>query len=465
MTRHDFDVLVIGSGPGGEGAAMKAAKSGKKVAVVERFKQVGGGCTHWGTIPSKALRHAIQMIGQFRANPLFAHCFENNTNHRYGLGQLLATAESVVRRQVSMREGFYDRNRVPLIEGDARFVDEHTIAVTARDGAITACSADFFVIATGSRPYHPPDIDFDHPRVLDADKVLALTDTPVSMTIYGAGVIGCEYASMFRAMGIKLNLINTRAKLLEFLDDEIIDALAYHMRDTGIVLRHNEECDRVEPLDDGVLLHLKSGKIIKSDYLLWANGRTANSDSLGLESLKIETDHRGRITVNQRFQTNLPHISAVGDVIGPPSLASASYDQGRFAAAQLCGTAADTHLAEEMPSGIYTSPEISCIGANERELTEAKVPYEIGHAFFKSLARPDHEHRRGHVEDSVPPGNAGDSGHSLLRPRRRRDHPHRPGHHAPAPTQQHADVFREHHIQLPHDGRGLPGRGAERPEP
>ncbi len=383
MQEHQVDVVVIGSGPGGEGAAMKAVKSGLSVAVVERYVAVGGGCTHWGTIPSKALRHAIRTVGDMRSNPLFQHCRPSMPD----LPELLRTAERVIRKQVDLRSGFYERNRVPIIEGSARFVDPHTIEVE-RDGVIVdRLKARFIVIATGSRPYRPKKVDFNHPRILDADKVLQLDFTPSSMVIYGAGVIGSEYASMFRNLGIKITLINTRDKLLSFLDDEIIDALAYHLRNQGTIIKHNEEMESIEGVDDGVVLKLKSGKKILADTLLFAQGRTGNTDGMNLEAVGLEPNSRGQLDVDRNYRTKVPHIYAIGDVIGYPSLASAAYDQGRFAATHFAEGSCEYTLVESIPTGIYTSPEISSVGATERELTEQKVPYEVGHAMYRHLAR------------------------------------------------------------------------------
>ncbi len=379
-----YDLIVIGSGPGGEGAAMKAAKEGRRVAVVERHHVVGGGCTHWGTIPSKALRHTISTLADFRSNPLFQSKLEN---YQVQLPELLRAADSVIRRQVALRHGFYERNHVRVMHGHGRFVDDHTLEVLGPNGSRERLHGDGFIIASGARPYHPPDIDFDHPRVRDSDTLLRLDFTPSSVTIYGAGVVGCEYASMLRVMGMKVSLINTRDKLLSYLDDEIVDALAYHLRDQGCLIRHNEEYDHIEPADDGVVLHLKSGKRIKSDILLWANGRTGNTQDMGLENVGVVPDSRGQIRVNEDYQTARPHIYAVGDVIGPPSLASAAYDQGRFAATHFVEGRADHRLTRDIPTGIYTTPEISSLGRTEKELTTAKIPYEVGHALFRSLAR------------------------------------------------------------------------------
>jgi len=384
MTKVHFDVVVIGSGPGGEGAAMQAVKHDKSIAMVEAFDRVGGGCTHWNTIPSKALRYAIFQMTEANRNPLFRSA---GLSLQYSISELRRSAQPVINQQVDMRTGFYERNHVPVFIGRGRFADSHTLEVVEPNGAIQKLTASAFVIATGSRPYRPPDVDFSHPRVFDSDTILDLDFTPQSITIYGAGVVGCEYTSMFRNLGIKVNLVNTRSKLLEFLDDEIVDALAYHMRDLGVLIRHDETCERVEPREDGVVLHLKSGKQLKTDILLWANGRTGNSEEMGLEAIGIQPDQRGQIKVNEKLQTIVPHIYAVGDVIGYPSLASAAYVQGRIAASHIVSGTVDPISVREIPTGIYTSPEISSIGRTERELTAEKVPYEIGHAQFKHLAR------------------------------------------------------------------------------
>lgn len=364
---------------------MQASKMGKRVAVIEQFQRIGGGCTHWGTIPSKALRYSIFQMSEVNENPLFRDAgFSVNLS----IPQLRKSAASVIDRQVIMRRGFYDRNKVALFAGHARFIDANTVEFITPDGALPhRLQGAAFVIAAGSRPYRPPTIDFSHPRVFDSDTILNLDYTPSSITIYGAGVIGCEYASMFRNIGMRVNLINTRGKLLEFLDDEIIDALAYHMRDRGMRLRHSETFDRVEGLDDGAVLHLQSGKQIKSDILLWANGRTGNSDNLGLETIGITPNSRGQIEVNAQMQTSVPNVYAVGDIIGFPSLASAAYVQGRFAAKHFVGAECNTECMHDIPTGIYTSPEISSVGRTERELTTANVPFEVGHAMFKNLAR------------------------------------------------------------------------------
>ena len=381
---REHDVVVIGSGPGGEGAAMKLAKSEKSVVIVERLPQVGGACTHSATIPSKALRHSVQQVMEFRKSALF-HKVSDRV--RFTFPQLLKQAQKVIDKQVAMRRDFYLRNRVSVVHGSARFIDPHTVAVDG-EGLERQIRAKHFVIACGARPYRPPALDFSHPRVHDSDTILKLPYTPETITIYGAGVIGCEYASIFRNLGVKVNLINGRDKLLSFLDDEIIDALAYHLRDQGVVIRHGEEFERVEATEDAAFLHLKSGKKIKSDLVLWAQGRTGNTDGMGLEAIGVTPNSRGQLDVDEEFRVQgAEHIYAVGDVVGYPSLASASYDQGRFAAANIGEEASVASLVQDIPTGIYTTPEISSVGRTERELTSEGVPYEVGHSLFRSLAR------------------------------------------------------------------------------
>ncbi len=384
MRKEHFDVVVIGSGPGGEGAAMRLVKGGFSVAIIEKHKRVGGSCTHYGTIPSKSLRQSIQSIMEFRRDPFFATA-AMQTHVTYQ--QLLNRANEIINDQVALRIRHYQRNRVPVFTGTASFADEHTLQITQDDSHQTMLSFDHAVIATGSSPYHPDDVDFEQANIVDADSILDLTHTPRSITIYGAGVIGCEYASIFINLGLKVNLVNTRDKLLSYLDDEITDALGYHLREQGVVIRHNERYQRVSSEKNRVTLHCESGKQFTSEYLLWANGRSGNASSLNLEALGVEVNHREQLVVNNTFQTAVPHIYAVGDVIGPPGLASASYDQVRFVGTKIDLGESDWDLIEDVPNGIYTNPEISSLGATEKELTDKKVPYDVAHTLFKTIAR------------------------------------------------------------------------------
>ncbi|MCG5055198.1 MAG: Si-specific NAD(P)(+) transhydrogenase [Myxococcales bacterium] len=386
MSELSVDVVVVGSGPGGEGAAMQACKAGRKVAVVERFAAVGGGCTHWGTIPSKALRHVVRQYIDYRSSGFFAA--GPGSGDTLTFPQLLGHARNVTAKQVKLRHGFYERNGVKLIMGQARLETPHSVYVRQANGGETLIRCDNIVLAPGSRPSRPKDIDFSHPAIRDSDTILGMERPPRSIAIYGAGVIGCEYASIFKQLGVKVNLINTRDRLLSFLDDEISDALSYHLRDTGVVIRHNEAYERVEGTDDGAVLELRSGKKIKADVLLWAQGREGNTADLGLEALGVGPNARGHLEVDSNYRLERhPHIYVVGDAVGFPSLASAAYDQGRFAATHLVKGTCDQRLVEHIPAGIYTIPEISCVGQTERELTEKKIPYEMGQAKFRDLAR------------------------------------------------------------------------------
>lgn len=382
--QNRFDLVVIGSGPAGEGAAMKAAKEGRRVAVVDSRPQVGGNCVHLGTIPSKALRQSVGNIMRYQRDPLFQRIGAEVRN--VSLAQVLASAHRVIEKQVAVHSRFYERNNVHVFAGEARFEGPNMLSVLNNDGVSERIDFDHAVIATGSRPYHPADVDFTHPRVFDSDRILKL-DYPVGkLIIYGAGVIGCEYASIFVGLGCKVDLINTQGQLLSYLDDEIADALSYYLRELGVLIRHREEYAKVETLDDCVVLHLKSGKKIRADAILWCNGRTGNTDRLALEAAGLAANSRGQLAVDAQYRTSVPHIFAAGDVIGPPALASAAYDQGRCAAAHIVG-ARDVPRVADVPTGIYTIPEISSVGQTERQLTEAQVPFEVGHAFFRHLAR------------------------------------------------------------------------------
>lgn len=383
MTDYHYDVVVIGAGPAGEGAAMNAAKKGKKVAVVEDKTMVGGNCTHLGTIPSKALRHAVKQIIQFNTNPMFREIGEPRW---FSFPRVLKSAEKVIGKQVKLRTEFYGRNRVSVYNGKARFADANTIDVFHGGQTNTRLHADEVVIATGSRPWRPGNIDFTHHRVYDSDTILHLEHTPRTMIIYGAGVIGCEYASIFTGLGVKVDLIHPGDRLLNFLDDEISDALSYHLRDKGALIRHNEQFDSVEANDRYVTMVMASGKKVKADAFLWAAGRTGNTQDLGLENIGLQANARGQLEVDREYRTAVENVFAVGDVIGWPALASAAYDQGRAAAAVI-SSPEDFRFVDSVPTGIYSIPEISSVGKTERQLTEEKVPYEVGQAFFKNIAR------------------------------------------------------------------------------
>ncbi|AZT84365.1 Si-specific NAD(P)(+) transhydrogenase [Marinobacter sp. NP-4(2019)] len=382
MAEHHYDVVVIGAGPSGEGAAMNATKHGKRVAIIEDKPTVGGNCTHWGTIPSKALRHSVKQIITFNTNQMFRDIGEPRW---FSFPRVLQNAQKVIDKQVKLRTQFYARNRVDLINGRASFLDEHRIEVRGSKSVETLHFKQA-IIATGSRPYLPPDVNFRHHRIYNSDTILNLSHTPRTLIIYGAGVIGSEYASIFAGLGVKVDLINPGSRLLTFLDDEISDALSYHLRNNGVLVRHNEEYESVDGDDHGVVLSLKSGKKIRADAFLWCNGRSGNTEKLGLDNVGLVPNGRGQLAVDEHYRTEVDSIYAAGDVIGWPSLASAAYDQGRSASSDILH---DEYFrfVSDVPTGIYTIPEISSVGKTERELTAAKVPYEVGQAFFKDLAR------------------------------------------------------------------------------
>jgi len=378
-----YDVIVIGAGPAGEAAAMKASKGGLHVAVIENRKQVGGSCTHLGTIPSKALRHSVRHTIRYNSDTMFRDVGEPRW---FSFPKLLQRTEKIVESQVKLRTTLYARNRIDVIFGQARFLGQGIIEVTTPMGSREVIEYDNAVIATGSRPYRPADVDFNNPRVYDSDTILSMQHTPRRIVIYGGGVIGCEYASIFAGLGVKVDLVDSKSRLLSFLDSEISDALSYHLRDQGVVIHHHEEYKLVETSERGVLLHLVSGKRIKADAMLWCNGRSGNTANLGLENIDLQANHREQLTVNERYQTSNPAIFAAGDVIGWPSLASAAYDQGRAAATALIG-AVENYFVTDVPTGIYTIPEISSIGKTGQELTQENIPYEVGTASFANLAR------------------------------------------------------------------------------
>jgi NAD(P) transhydrogenase len=382
MAKQKFDIIVIGSGPAGEAAAMNAVKSGKSVATVCDKPKLGGNCTYLGTIPSKALRNSVNQIMQFNTNSMFR---DFGDIRKLTFQQILKHANRVVEDQLKVRTDFYERNKVPVFHGLASFTDEHNIEVVAGRNK-TKLEANNFIICTGSRPYRPETVDFNHPRVFDSDTILQLEHTPRKVTIIGAGVIGCEYASIFGGLGIKVELINPEDTLLSFLDKEISDALSYHLRNMSVRCRHQEHFEKFEYNDDHIVTFLESGKKIKSDIVFWANGRTGNTDKLNLQAIGLKANSRGQLEVNKSYQTDVKHIYGAGDVIGWPSLASAAYDQGRAASNVIVNPEA-FYYVDEIPTGIYTIPEISTLGLNEQELTEQKIPYEVGKAFFRNIAR------------------------------------------------------------------------------
>ena len=381
-----YDLIVIGSGPGGQKSAVQAAKLHKRVLIVERTSvSVGGICTHTGTIPSKAMREAVLYLSGFRFRGIYGKSYRVKQN--ITMEDLLFRGNQVIRQEIQVIQDQMARNHVELVFGLATFMAPHRIKVSSADG-FHEHTADTFVIATGSTPARPPDIPFDDQTIIDSDGLLRMKDIPAAMTIVGAGVIGCEYACILAALGVKVTLIDGQLRLLDFIDAEIIESLQYQMRQMRVSLRLGEAVDRVERDEGGTILaHLKSGKQIASPTLLYTVGRLGATAELNLEHIGIEPDARGRLNVNSNYQTTLPHVYAVGDVIGFPSLASTSMEQGRLASCYAFNEKANPIPEQLLPYGIYTIPEISVIGPTEEQLTRDGIPYEVGVARYCEIAR------------------------------------------------------------------------------
>jgi NAD(P) transhydrogenase len=389
MAEYDYDLLVIGSGPAGQRAAIQAAKLNKRVAVVERKMIIGGVCINTGTIPSKTLREAVLHLSGYREHSLYGASYTVKQN--ITMADLLYRTDHVIQHELDIVRHQLLRNRVELISAEASFVDANTVRLKYVDGrGWRDVTAAHIVIATGTRATKSEHIPFDGKRIFLSDDLLQLDHLPRTLTVVGAGVIGLEYASIFAALGVRVTIIDKRRRLLPFVDAEIIDSLTYHLNQERAILRLGEEVSMIEPITDDhgdrVKIHLSSGKQIITEMALYSIGRTGATRSLQIETIGLQTDERGLLKVNEHYQTNIPNIYAVGDVIGFPSLASTSMEQGRLAACHAFGI--PTQSAPELfPYGIYTIPEISTVGRNEEELTEQGVPYEVGKAQYREIAR------------------------------------------------------------------------------
>ncbi len=380
-----YDLLVIGSGPAGQKAAIQAAKLRKRVAIIEKEPAVGGSSVNTGTLPSKTLKDAIYYLHGFklRAFPNVSYSIKRSLTLR----DLMTRKDLVIKKEVEIITNQLERNDVEIIHGTASFVDPHVLKVVKQHGHVVQLQAPFIVIATGSRPRRGDGIPFNDVNICDSDSILATETLPKTMIVVGGGVIGCEYASMFAAFGIKVTLLERRKELLRFVDQEVVQALIYHMRTNGVMMRLGEDMTEVSVDQRGrVVTSTKSGKSVVTDMLLFAMGRIANTDGLNLEAIGLSVDSLGQLKVNEHYQTDIPHIYAAGDVIGFPGLASTSMEQGRLATCHAFQVPQST-LPKMMPYGIYTIPEISTVGRNEEELTDAGIPYEVGRAFYREIAR------------------------------------------------------------------------------
>lgn len=382
---REYDIVVIGSGPGGQKAAIASAKLGKSVAIVERGRMLGGVCVNTGTIPSKTLREAVLYLTGMNQRELYGASYR--VKDRITPADLLARTQHVIGKEVDVVRNQLMRNRVDLIVGHGRFIDPHTILVEdqARREKTTV-TGDYIIIATGTRPARPSGVEFDEERVLDSDGILDLKSLPSSMVVVGAGVIGIEYASMFAALGTKVTVVEKRDNMLDFCDPEVVEALKFHLRDLAVTFRFGEEVTAVDVGSAGTVTTLASGKQIPAETVMYSAGRQGQTDHLDLHNAGLEVQGRGRIFVDDRFQTKVDHIYAVGDVIGFPALAATSMEQGRLAAYHAFGEPTDG-ITELQPIGIYSIPEVSYVGATEVELTKSSIPYEVGVARYRELAR------------------------------------------------------------------------------
>jgi NAD(P) transhydrogenase len=379
-----FDMIVLGTGPAGQRAAIQAAKSGKKVAVVEKREVVGGVCINTGTIPSKTLREAVLHLSGYQYQNIYGVNYR--VKEKITMHDLAFRVQHVIKTEVDVTYSQLARNNVETMFGGGAFVDPHTVKVT-NGRATYEHQADYIVIAVGTKPAVSPKVPLNDRNIINSDQILQLKEIPKTLIVVGGGVIGVEYACMFATLGVRVILVERRPRLLEFADQEMVEALSYHLRDSRVTMRLNEEVSSVEEMPDGsVVANLESKKKIHGDALLYAVGRQGNTDELNLPAAGLEADNRGRIQVDSEFRTKQPHIFAVGDIIGFPSLASVSMEQGRIAAAHACGVSIPSNPAN-YPYGIYTIPEISFIGKTEEQLTDEDVPYEVGVAYYREIAR------------------------------------------------------------------------------
>jgi NAD(P) transhydrogenase len=389
MPSYDYDLLVIGSGPAGQRGAIQAAKLGKRVMVAERKAVVGGVCINTGTIPSKTLREAVLYFSGYRLRELYGESYSLKQN--ITMEDLLFRVEHVIRHEIDVTRHQLLRNGIELRNAKASFLDPHTVRLDNLDGAGgRAVTADKILIATGTVATRDPHIPFDGQNIFVSDDILGLKRLPRTIAVVGAGVVGIEYASIFATLGIRVTLVDQRHRLLPFVDAEIVDALNYHLRENRMTIWLGETVSGLQHLDGSpepqVKIHLASGKEIVAEKALYSIGRTGATTGLNLQAAGLAADDRGRLKVNESYQTEVPHIYAAGDVIGFPALASTSMEQGRMAACHAFGVKT-THVPALFPYGIYTIPAISYVGRNEEELTRDNVPYEVGKASYKEIAR------------------------------------------------------------------------------
>jgi NAD(P) transhydrogenase len=379
-----YDIIVIGSGPAGQRAAIQAAKFGKKAALVEKMEVIGGAAINTGTIPSKTMREAVLHLSGFYYQSIYGVNYR--VKEQITMADLSFRAQHVIKTEIDVTRAQLSRNGIEVLNGLASFTGPNGLRVSGVRGQADY-QAEKVIIATGTKPASSPLVPFNNRNIINSDQILQMPQIPKTMIVVGGGVIGVEYTCMFATLGVRVTLIEKRPRLLEFADSEMVEALCYHLRDRRVTLRLNEEVESVEETpDNGVVANLKSKKKVAGEALLYAVGRQGNVDELNLGAAGLDADSRGRIPVDADYRTKQPHIFAVGDVIGFPSLGSVSMEQGRIAAASAFGMPIHSDPAH-YPYGIFTIPEISFIGKTEEQLTDAGVAYEVGIAYFREIAR------------------------------------------------------------------------------
>lgn len=383
---HDFDMIVIGSGPSGRRAAIQAAKVGKTVLVVEKGRRVGGVSVHTGTIPSKTLRETVLNLSGWRERGFYGRNYR--VKQEIAAEDLMMRMAKTLDHEVEVLEHQFSRNGVRIARGHARFLDPHRIEITGDRDEVRVVSGQFILIAVGTRPFRPETVPFNGTNVLDSDEIVDLKRLPRSLAVVGAGVIGVEYATIFSALDVAVTLIEPRSSFLDFIDKELIDELIHEMRDRKLQMRLGSAVASIAISERGnPMVTLANGQVVQTEMLLYAAGRVGATDELNIEATGLVADKRGRLTVDPKsLQTSVPHIYAAGDVIGFPSLASTSMEQGRLAACHAFGLPV-SHTPEGFPYGIYSVPEISTVGMSEEDVRKAGISYECGIARFRETSR------------------------------------------------------------------------------
>jgi NAD(P) transhydrogenase len=384
-TNYDYDLVVIGSGPAGEKGGAQAAYFDKKVAIVERAPCLGGACINTGTLPSKTLRETALYFSGLRQRGLYG--IDYSLKEELKIGDLMYRERIVIENEWRIIKHNLERHNIEVIWGEAFLKDAHTVRVRQRDGTEQALTTEIILIATGSSPYHPPEIPFDHQVIYDSDSILRMNRIPKSMAIVGGGVIGSEYASIFTALGVQVTLVESRERLLPFVDAEIADRLKKQLESIGLRFIFNDRAVNVKVEQDRARITLARGEVLQCEIALFAAGRQSNVWGLGLEELGIKLGNRGLVLVNEKYQSSVPNVYAAGDVIGFPGLTSTSMEQARVAMVHAFNLKYKERVSPVLPLAVYTVPEISLVGLTEETCKERSIPYLVGRSYYETNPR------------------------------------------------------------------------------